>query len=151
MYLYVTVSCGVLVMINFGSVNVVRCNFEKSISLTDGGKSIRTVRTSRTTTVWDTYYNYYPTDKPWITGHIKQLIKELATSNCGANTDGGSRYRLKPGKVISIPKKSITCEKTMSVSGGTLLTQCQVERKVNLSLQLSVTDSYYRKVNLQSL
>ncbi len=77
MYLYVTVSCGVLVMINFGSsVNVVRCNFEKSISLTDGGKSIRTVRTSRTTTVWDTYYNYYPTDKPWITGHIKQLIKE---------------------------------------------------------------------------
>jgi hypothetical protein len=29
--------------------------------------------------------------------------------------------------------------KEMSVNGGTLLTQCQVERKVNLSLQLSVT------------
>ena len=38
-------------------------------------------------------------------------------------------------------KKSITCGKTMSVNGGILLTQCQAERKVNLSLQLSVTDN----------
>jgi hypothetical protein len=40
---------------------------------------------------------FHPTDKPWITGQIKQLIKERQRAfhtddrNCGANTDGGSR------------------------------------------------------------
>jgi hypothetical protein len=45
-------------------------------------------------------------------------------------------------------KKSITCGKTMSVNGGILLTQCQAERKVNLSLQLSVTEQVLSKGEL---
>ena len=92
---------------------------------------------------------FHPTDKPWITGHIKQLIKERQRAFHTGDAQLWRQYRrrvqieIKTRKNNFYTQKSITCEKTMSVNGGTLLTQCQVERKVNLSLQLSVTDSYF--------
>ena len=54
---------------------------------------------------------FHPTDKPWITGHIKQLIKErqrafiLVTRICGANIDGWFSWRLKSRKITFIRRK----------------------------------------------
>ena len=46
-----------------------------------------------------------------------------------------------------MPKKSMTCRKTIYTNGGISSIQCQAEHKANLSLQSNVMVIYYQKQN----
>ena len=78
----------------------------------------------------------HPTDKPWITGRIKQLIKKRQRGFHTGDVHVWRQYRrsvqklkrLDRGKIIFMPKKSITCGKTMYANGGISSIQFQAEQ-----------------------
>ena len=83
----------------------------------------------------------HPTDKPWIGDHIKQLIKTRQRAFHTGDVHLWRQYRwsvqkkIRSRKNIFMPKKSMTCGRTIYANSGISSIQCQAEQKASLNLQ----------------